>query len=71
MTAGTMVTVRWETQNARRVTLEHVGKGALSIDSSAAAGMIDVAINADSTFVLTAQGEGGTDNSGKVTNLLV
>ncbi len=63
MTPGTSVSLRWETQHARKVTLEHVGKGPVAIDATAATGSVDVAIAADSTFVLTAQGEGGTDSA--------
>lgn len=62
-TPGTLVTLRWETQNTRKVTLEHVGKGPVAIDAAAASGTVDVAITADSTFVLTAQGDGGTDSA--------
>ncbi|MBL8949244.1 MAG: hypothetical protein JNK82_00610, partial [Myxococcaceae bacterium] len=59
---GQMVTLAWATTDAKRVTLEQVGKGPLGIDPAAASGSTQVTITANTTFVLMAQGEGGTDS---------
>ena len=68
--SGGMVTLTWATTDAKRTTLEHVGVGPVTIDPAAASGTVQVAVTADSTFVLTAQGEGGTDSAVQSVKLL-
>ncbi|MBK7864519.1 MAG: lamin tail domain-containing protein [Archangiaceae bacterium] len=60
---GQMVTLAWDTSDANRVMLEQVGKGQLEIDGTKPNGSLQVTVNADTTFVLTAIGEGGTDSA--------
>ncbi len=62
-TPGQMVTLAWDTKDAQRVALEQVGKGPITIDSTAATGTVQVAVTAGATFLLTATGEGGTDTA--------
>ncbi|MBL8949245.1 MAG: lamin tail domain-containing protein [Myxococcaceae bacterium] len=59
---GQMVTLAWTTTDAQRITLEQVGKGPVTIESTAGAGNVQVTIATDTTFVLSAAGEGGTDS---------
>lgn len=57
---GDMVTLTWAAENATSVSLEQVGVGPVA-GASATSGTAAVAVTADSIFVLTARGEGGTD----------
>lgn len=57
---GDSVTLSWAAENATSVSLEQVGVGPVA-GASAASGTASVAVTADSIFVLTARGEGGTD----------
>ncbi len=59
---GDKATLSWTTENATRVSLEQVGQGPIAIDPRAASGTLEVALAKDALFVLTAQGEGGTDS---------
>jgi len=60
---GDRVTLSWDTEGAQAVTLEQLEKGPLAIDAAAASGSLEVTIERDSVFVLTARGEGGTDSA--------
>lgn len=57
---GDMVTISWATTNATSVSLEQVGAGPVA-GATAATGTASVAVQANTVFVLTALGEGGTD----------
>ncbi|MBK7857111.1 MAG: hypothetical protein IPJ65_00545 [Archangiaceae bacterium] len=61
--AGDLVTLSWETQDATSVMLEQIGKGQVEIDHAMPSGTVQVAVNAETTFLLTAIGEGGTDSA--------
>jgi hypothetical protein len=61
--SGDMVTLAWDTKDAKRVLLEQLGHGQLPIDNTLGSGTLQLAITSDSTFVLTAIGEGGTDSA--------
>lgn len=57
---GDAVTLTWETANATSVSVEQVGTGAVS-GATDLSGTASVTVSADTIFVLTARGEGGTD----------
>lgn len=55
------VTLSWKTSNATSVELREASSGALSVPESTLEGSFEATITADSLFVLTARGAGGTD----------
>ncbi|MEW5740583.1 MAG: hypothetical protein AB1938_16765 [Myxococcota bacterium] len=59
-TPGDMVTLTWDTENATAVSVEQVGVGNIP-SATAPSGTATVPVQTDAIFVLTAQGQGGTD----------
>ncbi|MBX5482867.1 MAG: lamin tail domain-containing protein [Myxococcaceae bacterium] len=60
--AGGKVTLSWEVKDATSVQISPLGGAALELaDPSASNGSVEVAVNQDTVFVLTARGEGGND----------
>lgn len=57
---GDAVTLTWVTENATSVSVEQVGTGAVP-SATDLSGSASVTVSADTIFVLTARGEGGTD----------
>lgn len=57
---GDSVTLTWATENATGISLEQVGVGPVS-GATDVSGTASVTVSADTLFVLTARGEGGTD----------
>jgi Lamin Tail Domain len=55
------VLLSWKTSNATAVELREASTGALSVAESTLEGSFEATITADSLFVLTARGAGGTD----------
>ncbi|MBM4780589.1 MAG: hypothetical protein GQE15_23065 [Archangiaceae bacterium] len=55
------VVVEWGTSNATGVTIEQVGKGPLALGDSITEGRLKLAVEADTIFLITAQGAGGSD----------
>lgn len=55
------VVVEWGTSNAIDVTIEEVGKGPLTLGDSRTKGRLSLAVDADTIFLITAQGAGGSD----------
>lgn len=58
---GEQVVLQWGTSNASDVTIEQVGKGPVAIGDQKAGGRVAVAVEADTVFLITAQGAGGSD----------
>ncbi len=58
---GDKVTLSWETTDAESVSLEQLERGPLTIDSAAPSGVLEVSIERDTLYALTARGKGGTD----------
>ncbi|MGQ0505612.1 MAG: hypothetical protein ACT4TC_09855 [Myxococcaceae bacterium] len=59
--AGETVTLRWQVENATALSVVEPGSGPLPGVELAAEGAIDVRIDHDSVFLLTASGDGGAD----------
>lgn len=56
------VVLEWGTSNALDVTIEQVGKGPLDLGQTRGDGRLTVAVEADTVFLMTAQGAGGSDS---------
>ncbi len=61
---GETVVLTWETENASHHTLRRRDGSAVALDEPARArGTLDVTVEADEVFLLTARGEGGSDSA--------
>ncbi len=58
---GEQVTLSWKTSQATAIELREASTGALNVAADAFEGSLEVTIAANSLFVLTARGPGGTD----------
>ena len=58
---GGVVTLSWKTSEAKAIELREASTGALNVAADAFEGSLDVTVSANSLFVLTARGPGGTD----------
>lgn len=56
------VVLEWGTAHAYDVTIEHVGVGPLDLGTSRLAGQVKVTLERDATFLISAQGAGGSDS---------
>ncbi|MHB8876348.1 MAG: hypothetical protein ACYC8T_21860, partial [Myxococcaceae bacterium] len=59
---GDKVTLTWAVQDATSVSLTELTAGPVAIDPAAQSGSVEVKVEADAVFNLTARGEGGTDS---------
>jgi hypothetical protein len=58
---GETVTLEWGTANATAVSIEQVGKGPVEVGEAVATGKVNLTVDDDTVFLITAQGSGGSD----------